>query len=87
MAIAQSRITGQGQISVPKPVRDRLGVGPGSTLEWTEHDGDLVVRRAGKYTSEDIHAELFASKTPKSRSLAEMKAGIRRRMRNRYGRD
>jgi AbrB family looped-hinge helix DNA binding protein len=36
MAIAHSRLTAQGQISVPAPVRRKLGVGPGSTLESLE---------------------------------------------------
>jgi bifunctional DNA-binding transcriptional regulator/antitoxin component of YhaV-PrlF toxin-antitoxin module len=29
----------QGQISVPVEIRRKLGVGPGSVLEW-EQDGD-----------------------------------------------
>jgi AbrB family looped-hinge helix DNA binding protein len=38
MAIAQSKVTAQGQISVPAGVRKKLGVGPGSVLEWDEQD-------------------------------------------------
>ena len=38
MAIAQSRLTAQGQISVPAAVRRKLAVGPGSTLEWHEEE-------------------------------------------------
>jgi AbrB family looped-hinge helix DNA binding protein len=34
--IAQSKITAQGQISVPADVRRKLGLGPGSILEWQE---------------------------------------------------
>jgi AbrB family looped-hinge helix DNA binding protein len=41
----------QGQISVPAEVRKKLGVGPGSVLEWEEHDARVVVRRAARYTS------------------------------------
>jgi AbrB family looped-hinge helix DNA binding protein len=32
--IAESRVTAQGQISIPAEVRRRLGVGPGSVIEW-----------------------------------------------------
>ena len=39
MAIAHSKLTAQGQISVPAKVRRKLGVGPGSVLEWDE-DGE-----------------------------------------------
>jgi AbrB family looped-hinge helix DNA binding protein len=83
MPLAHSKITTQGQVSVPARVRQRLGVGPGSVLEW-EEDGDrVVVRKAGRYSSEDIHRALF-SKTPRPRSLAELKAGIRQQIRTRH---
>jgi AbrB family looped-hinge helix DNA binding protein len=59
MALAHSKVTAQGQISVPAAVRKKLGVRPGSVLEWDEEDGKIVVRRVGKYTFEDIHKVLF----------------------------
>ena len=55
MALAQSKVTAQGQISVPMEVRRKLGIGPGSVLEWDEEGDAVVVRKAGRYTSEDIH--------------------------------
>jgi antitoxin PrlF len=85
MALAQSKLTAQGQISVPAKVRRKLGVGPGSVLEWDEDGDRVVVRRAGRYSSEEIHRKLFAE-TPKSRSLAELKEGIRRHIRKRHAR-
>ena len=83
MPLAHSKVTAQGQVSVPAKVRQRLGVGPGSVLEWDEDGDQVVVRKAGRYSSEDIHRVLFA-KTPKPRTLAEMKKGIRRHMRKRH---
>ena len=80
MPIAQSRITAQGQVSVPAKVRAKLGVRPGSVLEWTESEGAVVVRRAGRYSSQDIHRALFAAQ-PAARTLAELKEGIRRHAR------
>ena len=47
MPMARSKVTAQGQISVPAEVRRRLGVGPGSVLEWHEEDGKIVVRDPG----------------------------------------
>jgi AbrB family looped-hinge helix DNA binding protein len=85
MALAQSKLTSQGQISVPAKVRRKLGVGPGSVLEWDEDGDRVVVRRAGRYSSEEIHRKLFAE-TPKARSLAELKEGIRRHIRKRHAR-
>jgi AbrB family looped-hinge helix DNA binding protein len=59
MTIAKSKLTAQGQISVPAEIRQRLGVGPGSVLEWDELDDQVVVRRAGRYSSEEVHSALF----------------------------
>ena len=86
MAIAQSKITSQGQISVPASVRRKLGVGPGSVLQWEEDAGKIVVRRAGKYTFEDIHRALFGNKKPKPRTLEELKEAIPKYIREKYGR-
>jgi AbrB family looped-hinge helix DNA binding protein len=83
MALAHSKLTAQGQISVPAKVRQKLGVGPGSVLEWDEEGEQVVVRRAGRYTSEDIHQSLFPQ-APASRTVADMKEGIRRHMKKRH---
>jgi AbrB family looped-hinge helix DNA binding protein len=84
MVIAQSKLTAQGQISVPAEVRRKLGVGPGAVLEWEEANGEIVVRRAGRHTSEDIHHAVFGDNTPARKSADEMKKGIRRHVRKRY---
>jgi AbrB family looped-hinge helix DNA binding protein len=85
MALAHSKVTAQGQVSVPAKVRQRLGVGPGSVLEWDEDGDRVVVRKAGRYSSEDIHRALF-SKAPRRRTVAEMKHGIRRYINKRHAR-
>jgi antitoxin PrlF len=84
MKIARSKVTAQGQISVPAEVRRKLGVGPGSVLEWEEAGNDVVVvKRAVRFTSEDVHREVF-DKTPRRKESTELKEGIRDRMRKRY---
>ena len=86
MAITHSKVTAQGQISVPVDVRRKLGIGPGSILEWEEDGGRMVVRRAGRFSSEDIHRALFGARTPEPRSVEELREGIRRYARKRYAR-
>jgi AbrB family looped-hinge helix DNA binding protein len=86
MVLAQSKLTAQGQISVPAEVRRRLGVGPGAVLEWNEEGGQIVVRRAGRYTSEDVHKALFPMPAPEPKSLEEMKEGLRRHVRAKHAR-
>lgn len=84
MAIAHSRLTSQGQVSVPASIRRRLGADPGSVLEWEEKpDGTIVVRRAGRFGSADVHAALFPDGPPPAKSLEELKEGIRREVRRR----
>jgi AbrB family looped-hinge helix DNA binding protein len=83
MEIAKSKVTAQGQISVPSEVRKKLGVGPGSVLEWVDQDGAVVVRRAGVYSSADIHQRVFPRGAPAVGPI-DTKAAIRKRMRKKH---
>jgi len=87
MAIAHSRVTAQGQISVPAEVRKRLGIGPGSVLEWHEQDGSVLVRRAGRFTSADMHQALFPNRARKVKPVPDVKQAIRTYARRRHARD
>jgi len=86
MAIAHSKVTAQGQISVPVEVRKKLGIGPGSVLEWHEQDGSVVVRRAGRFSSADMYQALFPKGTPKAKSVPDVKGAIRKHIRQRHAR-
>ena len=83
MVIARSKITSQGQISVPSEVRKRLGLEPGAVLEWDESGGNIVVKRASKYSSVDIHKALFDEK-PEAVSLSDLKNAIADEVRSRH---
>jgi bifunctional DNA-binding transcriptional regulator/antitoxin component of YhaV-PrlF toxin-antitoxin module len=83
---ARSRLTAQGQVSVPVRVRETLGLAAGSVLEWETLGGHAVVRRAGANSSADIHSALFAA-TPARRTLKALKEGIRKRARACRARD
>ena len=85
MSSAQSRITAQGQISVPAEIRRKLGVGPGSVLEWQDEGDRVVVRRAARYSSEDIHRAVFAQ-PPAPRTTVELKEGIAEHIRKKHAR-
>ncbi len=84
MAIAHSRMTSQGQISVPSEIRRKLGITPGAVLEWDERDGEIFVRRAGRYSSTDVHNALFPKGKPAPKSSEEIREGIRRNIRKRH---
>ena len=83
MTIAKSKLTAQGQISVPAEVRQRLGVGPGSVLEWDEQDDQVIVRRAGRNTSEEIHQAVFPHGVSPGRS-GDVKDAIRKFVRKKH---
>ena len=86
MESIESKITSQGQVSVPARIRRKLGLTPGSRLEWCERGDEVIVRRASKYSSLDIHEAVFGT-PPARRSVEEMDEGIRSRMRRRHARD
>jgi antitoxin PrlF len=41
-----SRLSTKSQTVIPKPVRDRLGVGPGDVVEFEIRDDEVLIRRA-----------------------------------------
>jgi len=86
MALAHSKLTAQGQISVPAGIRRKLGVGPGSVLEWDEDGENIVVRRSARFSSEEIHRALFPEGAPKALTTDAMKQGIRSHVRERHAR-
>ncbi len=86
MALAQSRLTAQGQISVPAEVRKRLGIGPGSVIEWEQEGDKLVVRRAKKYSMQDLHSALFPEGAPARKTDDELRAGIQKHLRRKHAR-
>lgn len=90
MPLAHSKLTAQGQISVPAGIRKKLGIGPGSILEWDEMNEEVIVRKAGQHTLEDVHDALFPQDTqgrPKRIASASVKEGIKAHLRQKYARD
>jgi antitoxin PrlF len=41
-------ITVKGQVTIPKHIRDALGLTPGSRVEFTVEDGRVVLRKSSK---------------------------------------
>ena len=86
MKLATSRVTAQGQISVPVEVRRRLGLVPGSSLAW-EADGDTIsVKRTGRHSLAEVRQVLFPAAPPAPKSLEQLKDGIRKHLRAKHAR-
>lgn len=72
---------------MPAAVRKRLGVGPGSVVEWAEADGVVVVRRAGGADLRDTRQALgFEQPAAPAASLTELREGVRDHVRRRHAR-
>jgi AbrB family looped-hinge helix DNA binding protein len=83
----QTKLTSQGQVSVPAAVRQLLSLRPGSVLLWTEQDGRITVERAVRHSTDEVHQALFADSVVRNapaKSLAELKQGIRQHMQRRH---
>lgn len=86
MGKPKSRVTSQGQISVPADIRKKLGIGPGTVLEWDVEGSRAVVQKAGTYTFEDIHKAVFPDGPPKPATLEELNEAKADSIREKYAR-
>ena len=86
MQKVQTKLTSQGQVSVPAAVRSFLHLMPGSVLVWSQDGDRIVVERATRHSTAEVHQALFAGQPPAAapaKSLAELKQGIRQHMQRR----
>lgn len=44
MLKADATVTSKGQVTIPKEIRDRLGIDPGQELEFSVEDDTITVR-------------------------------------------
>ena len=47
MKSMKARVAERGQVTIPKRLRERLGMKPGTVLEFTEERGRLVAVKSG----------------------------------------
>ena len=84
----QTKLTSQGQVSVPASVRNFLHLIPGSVLEWTQDGDRIVVERAKRHSTQEVHQALFSEGPPPDdepvKTLAELKNGIREQVRRQH---
>ncbi|MFZ1428111.1 MAG: AbrB/MazE/SpoVT family DNA-binding domain-containing protein [Geminicoccaceae bacterium] len=51
-----SRLSSRSQTVIPKPIRDRLGIGPGDLIAFEERAGEIVIRPVQPPLGEDPFA-------------------------------
>jgi AbrB family looped-hinge helix DNA binding protein len=89
MQKVQTKLTSQGQVSVPAAVRSFLHLMPGSVLVWSQDGDRIVVERAKRHSTAEVHQALFAdaaSVSESAKTLNELKQGIRVRMQRQHAR-
>lgn len=87
MQKVQTKITSQGQVSVPAAVRSFLHLTPGSVLVWSQDGDRIVVERAKRHSTAEVHGALFeggAAVSAPAKTLNELKPGIRKRMQRQH---
>jgi AbrB family looped-hinge helix DNA binding protein len=84
MATGRSKVTAQGRVSIPAEIRKKLGIVPGSTLQWEEKGGEITVRKKGDLTFAEIRKILFPDGPPERKTLKELKQGISNYIRKRH---
>ena len=77
--MASATITSKGQTTIPKTIRDRLGLKAGDRVEFLIEDGDRVVMIPATLSLADLAGCLPAPDEPVS--LEEMERVIRDRSR------
>jgi antitoxin PrlF len=88
MLQSQSKLTSQGQVSVPAAIRQALALTPGSTLVWMQEGGRVTVQRATRHSTAEVHTALFDGEAAEAapKTLTQLKQGIREHIKSRHAR-
>jgi AbrB family looped-hinge helix DNA binding protein len=68
-------LTSKGQTTIPREVRERLGLAPGDVLKFTVLPDGAVIMRHAKPRAESLAGMLYAPERPLV-SMEEMEAAI-----------
>lgn len=83
MSLAQSKITAQGQVSIPVSVMRLFGLAPGEIITWDTLDGRLVIEKTGRYSLADVREALKLPEGVAKRD-EEIREGLKARMRTKH---
>ncbi|MBI4538210.1 MAG: AbrB/MazE/SpoVT family DNA-binding domain-containing protein [Gemmatimonadetes bacterium] len=76
--MATATLTSKGQTTIPKRIRELLGLRPGDRIDFVVEDGDRIVIRPATTPITQL-AGLLARPGVRARSLKEMNEAVRRR--------
>lgn len=64
-SMLSAKLTSKGQITIPKKVRDKMGISPGEALQFEEKDGVFYIRKALRKSPFDQWAGYLEKATKK----------------------
>ncbi len=71
-------VTVKGQVTIPKPIRDALGIHPGSLVEFTiNRAGEIVLRKADAEQAAPSRFDRFVGSAGPGMSTDEIMALMR----------
>ncbi len=60
-----AKMTSKGQVTIPKKVRDKIGISPGEELQFEERDGTFYIKKGIKKSPFDKWAGYLEKHTKK----------------------
>jgi AbrB family looped-hinge helix DNA binding protein len=69
----KSTVSEKGQVTIPKPLRDRLGIQPGQVLDFEEDRGRLVARKVSEQDPVDAVYGILKIGRPTDELITEMR--------------
>ena len=79
-----SKLTSKGQTTIPKEIRDYLGIQPGDRVVFLRKDGQVILEGV-KETLMDLRGSVKARRRPED--FAQIRDQIKRRMAQKNARD
>lgn len=81
----KSTLTSKGQVTIPKPIRERLGLKTGDLLEFRCNDeGQVVLMPVGESAVDRVSGLLRELAPKRPVTVEEMQQAIRRRARRKH---
>ena len=75
----KARVSEKGQVTIPKKLRERLGIRPGEVLDFDDEAGRLVARKAGQRDPLDAVYGVLKLRTSTDAVIDRLRGPRRRR--------
>jgi AbrB family looped-hinge helix DNA binding protein len=76
-------ITSKGQVTIPKKIRDKLGLKPGDKLDFEINEEGKLEASTKKYAIEDVAGILYRP-GQKAKTIEEMNEGVSEYFKKKY---